>query len=400
MTLISLFDIISSVFISLGTIMMPSDNIYKFEGPMLGNKVTCQIQGWLTTFGFTGTTASNACLAWYFVCIIAFKMSSRTYATRIEPLMYVYVLFLAAFIPSFYLSLDLLNPHGGDSFCTIVPYAVNCDDSEKYRWDECEWGDKDEEDFYRYARLAVYDLTLQFVLIVVGMSIILWTVFRNRKELKILIENESNTHGNEALDNHDDDETPLPQHRIQLLRDLKYSRVLIVQALMYIAAYLLTWMMNFLSFQFSISIFASELINAILFPIQGFWNLLIFLYDKSYLIRQSDGSISFLEAARQIISSPMDIPTMLLSDISFLNVETKDHVSVEGERVHGLEPILDYAMSEIASEFDGLSELRDPQMSVADSSSSSSEKVFSISGVLSIDEASRKNYVKTHESER
>ena len=392
--------------------MMPSDNIYKFEGPMLGNKVTCQIQGWLTTFGFTGTTASNACLAWYFVCIIAFKMSSRTYATRIEPLMYVYVLFLAAFIPSFYLSLDLLNPHGGDSFCTIVPYPLSCDGSEivpyplscdgsdSFLWHECEWGDKDEDDFYRYARLAVYNLFLQFVLIVVGMSIILWTVFRNRKELKILIENESNTHGNEALDNHDDDETPLPQHRIQLLRDLKYSRVLIVQALMYIAAYLLTWMMNFLSFQFSIFCFQLEAVNAILFPIQGFWNLLIFLYDKSYLIRQSDGSISFLEAARQIISSPMDIPTMLLSDISFLNVETKDHVSAEGERVHGLEPILDYAMSEIASEFDGLSELRDPQMSVADSSSSSSEKVFSISGVLSIDEASRKNYVKTHESER
>jgi hypothetical protein len=399
MTLISLFDIISSVFISLGTIMMPSDNIYKFEGPMLGNKVTCQIQGWLTTFGFTGTTASNACLAWYFVCIIAFKMSSRTYATRIEPLMYVYVLFLAAFIPSFYLSLDLLNPHGGDSFCTIVPYPLSCDGSDSFLWHECEWGDKDEDDFYRYARLAVYNLFLQFVLIVVGMSIILLNVFRNRKDIKQLIMDENKLEGNDSFSERIEGDSQL-DNKIQLLRDLKYSRVLIVQALMYVAAYMLTWSIYFFSFQYSIFCFQLEAVNAILFPIQGFWNLLIFLYDKSYLIRQSDGSISFLEAARQIILSPMDIPTMLLSDITFLNVDTKDHVSVEGERVHGLEPILDYAMSEIASEFDGLSELRDPKMSVASSSSSSSEKVFSISGVLSIDEASRKNYVKTHESER
>ena len=41
MAFMSAFDIISSIFIALGTIMMPSDTVYKYAGPLLGNKVTC-----------------------------------------------------------------------------------------------------------------------------------------------------------------------------------------------------------------------------------------------------------------------------------------------------------------------------------------------------------------------
>ena len=51
MALMSAFDIISSIWIPLGTIMMPSASVFKYAGPLLGNQVTCQIQGWLIVFG-------------------------------------------------------------------------------------------------------------------------------------------------------------------------------------------------------------------------------------------------------------------------------------------------------------------------------------------------------------
>lgn len=83
--------------------MVPSDTIYKFAGPLLGNKVTCKIQCWLIVFGIVGTTSMYACLAWYFVCRIAFKMEPLKIRNRIEPVMCVYTLILSFAVPSIYL---------------------------------------------------------------------------------------------------------------------------------------------------------------------------------------------------------------------------------------------------------------------------------------------------------
>ena len=117
MAFMSAFDIISSIFIALGTIMMPSDTMYKFAGPLLGNKVTCQIQGWFIVFGIGGGTSLNACLTWYFVCSIAFEMKAKHIRKYIEPCMYIYTFVIALFGPSIYLSKDLPNPNAYDTFC-------------------------------------------------------------------------------------------------------------------------------------------------------------------------------------------------------------------------------------------------------------------------------------------
>ena len=149
MALMSAFDIISSIFIALGTIMMPSDTMYKYAGPLLGNKNTCKIQGWLVEFGIGGCISLNACLAWYFVCSIVFKIQASQIRKYIEPFMYIYTLFNALFVPSFYLSNDLLNPNSYDTFCTIVAYPESCDDDKWYDWNHCTWSKGDLEDYFR-----------------------------------------------------------------------------------------------------------------------------------------------------------------------------------------------------------------------------------------------------------
>ena len=117
MAFMSFFDIVSSIFIALGTIMVPSDNIFKFAGPMLGNDTTCKIQGWFILFAFAGGTSLNVSLSWYFVCKFAFKMSVHHIAKYIEPIMYTYTVALVFFVTSLYLAMDLIHSNAYDCFC-------------------------------------------------------------------------------------------------------------------------------------------------------------------------------------------------------------------------------------------------------------------------------------------
>ena len=361
MALMSTFDIISSIFIALGTIMMPSDTMYKFAGPLLGNKVTCQIQGWLIVFGLSGSTSLNACLTWYFVCSITFQMKASNIRKYIEPIMYIYTLIIALFGPSFYLSKDLLNPNSYDTFCTIIPYPESCDEDIWYDWNNCTWSEGDLEDHY----VSFILIGLHFLLVVAGMSIILWTTLRNNREIKSLVtENTKRQTYKCSLPSGRngviEDQTPDVQST-NPLRSLRYTRALMLQALMYIGAFMLTWVFNVLSAAFNISDIELDAINCVLFPLQGFWNLLIFLYDKTYLIRQRDkngNDTSFWMAFKQILASPFDAPTIEMSSISIVKIERRDEDDPDEPNDAPLSfRLTDIGLSQIDSLFDGLSEL-------------------------------------------
>ena len=395
MAFMSTFDIMSSAFISLGTIMLPSDNIYKFAGPMLGNDTTCRIQGWLFVFGICGGTSLNASLSWYFVCKFTFKMDANKVARRVEPIMYTYTLLLSLFFPSIYLYNDLLHPNSYDNFCTIVPYPESCDEEKWYDWNYCTWSDGDLDDYFRYANIAVVVIGLQFSLIVFGMSIILWTTYKNSREIKSALllvqqQNRINRHHHQndtfspSVSNTNDISEEQRNEEIKStnhLTDLRYTRVLITQALMYIGAFFLTWIFTLLSGAFNIASFELDAINSVLFPLQGFWNLLIFLYDKTYLIRQRDRRssstrISLWQAFKQILASPSDTPTFVVSNISTVNMEParddddddddddNDLPFVEEETNESPRPPAhtsfesDILLSEIGSEYDDISDLR------------------------------------------
>lgn len=168
MAIMSVFDVIASVFIALGTIMMPSDNVYEFKGPMLGNHVSCQIQGFCIGFGMGGGGALYTCLSWYFVYRVAFKMNADKIKWTIEPMFYSYSFFVAIFIPSYYLSQDFISPIANDSFCTIAPYPSSCE-----TWNDCIWNGQ-------YAlfslKIVIIWVIVSLVLIVGAMIIIIWYV--------------------------------------------------------------------------------------------------------------------------------------------------------------------------------------------------------------------------------
>jgi hypothetical protein len=386
MAFMSFFDIVSSVFIALGTIMLPSDTIYKIVGPMLGNGTTCKIQGWLIMFGLTGGTSLNACLAWYFVCRFAFRVSIHKMKRCIEPLMYGYTMIITLLIPSFFLAADLIHPNAYDCFCTIAPYPESCDEDKWYDWSHCTWKDGVVDDYFNFSSIAYIGIVIYFVLIVVGMCIILWIVKKNNCEIVTLMSNESSS--TNGSDEDQQREVPLPDielnhdentKREQTMIDLKHSRVLIFQALMYIFAFFLTWVLNVLSGGLNITNITMDAINSVLFPLQGFWNLLIFLYDKSYLIRQEskDEEISFWQMIKRVITTPEKNSTFSVTNISAVVGRTEEQFGCKQEQ-----PALDMVYEEI-------SEMRgDLSRSAIKSSTESSKLMLSWVDLSSSEDAS------------
>ena len=121
MTYMSLCDIIQSVFMVLGTIPMPKDNIYKFDGPMLGTLSTCTAQAYMILLSVTTGTLLNLFLSWYYVCDITFKMKPETIQRRLEPIFYILAASYGISVTTVFLYYDLLHAHPFDPFWASRP---------------------------------------------------------------------------------------------------------------------------------------------------------------------------------------------------------------------------------------------------------------------------------------
>jgi hypothetical protein len=100
--------------------------------------------------------------------------------------------------------------------------------------------------------------------------------------------------------------------------------------------------------------------------------------------------MSVLRAMIQSVSSPGDIPSTFISNVSKIDNDTSESIG-EINLISVSENMSDIELSQIGSGFDELSELRDPMMSVADSSSDASEMFSTLSAVLSFEKKSRNN---------
>ena len=126
LALMSVFDIMASVCMALTTLPMPSDDILRFAGPMLGNKTTCRIQGFFTLAGLNGGASLFVCLSWYFLCRITLKMDTHSIRKRLEPVFYVYTLVSSITFTTILLKHDVINSGPKSSYCIIAPDHTPC----------------------------------------------------------------------------------------------------------------------------------------------------------------------------------------------------------------------------------------------------------------------------------
>ena len=147
MALMCVFDIMASVCMALTTLPMPSDDVLRFAGHMIGNTVTCQVQGYIIMFGLIGGGSLYMCLSWYFVLKISLKWDLDTIKTKMEPLFYFVSIFMAIFLPSYCLSKNMIHSVKDNSFCRIAPDHSSCNYSNDKIFFDCEQELFDEYDY-------------------------------------------------------------------------------------------------------------------------------------------------------------------------------------------------------------------------------------------------------------
>lgn len=201
--------------------------------------------------------------------------------------MFAYALFIAIFTPSYIAVRDQFQPIVHSAFCTIsypLQSQQDCDDV------TCQ----DEYASYKISLFFIACLVLvNLLLIFIAMIIILFTFYRFAVGIeKAILEA---VYGDSPSD---------------LISELRSYRSSIAQALMYIFASVLTWL--FLIIRYFDAKYYTDVGVSFFFPLQGFWNMAIFVYDKAHFLYHSDVCDSWWGAIKIVFVSPNHIPSILL----------------------------------------------------------------------------------------
>lgn len=151
------------------------------------------------------------------------------------------------------------------------------------------------------------------------MCIIIFIIFRNEKEYNRV------KNANAALDAEDDN-----------LLKLKQTRTIMKQALMYIATFMIIYVPLTITVSDGIRLndqtYAMEIFHRITTPSHGLWNMLIFVYHKVILLRDSDKSLSNFSAIRTLLFSKAVVSEQMTFDISGIEIQNEsDNRIDEGE---------------------------------------------------------------------
>jgi len=286
-------DVLMSTAIAVTTLAMPRDSIYgQFEGLMLGNQATCNIQGFLFTFGGLCTSMYNASLMVYFYLSIHNRMSDANISRCIEPFLHIASVGYGLVLGIAFLVFELYNPTPFVPWCTIIMYPWWCTGP----------GGTDESHIAKNCLLrgnekgipplrGVLGISFIFILVVVLYSLIniVWTIYSQEK---LLLFSVRQTNYYIAANN-------------IIAQDLRYTKVIFRQSLLYVCAYLLVNIFPV------ISLFGSSLrlqpwfqvTQLSLRPLQGFFNLIIFLNHKVYNARRRSSNLSIYDALRKVFAS-------------------------------------------------------------------------------------------------
>jgi len=283
-------DVLMSTAIAVTTLAMPRDSIYgQFEGLMLGNQATCNIQGFLFTFGSLCTSMYNTSLMVYFYLSIHNRMNDANISRCIEPFFHIASVGYGLVLGTAFLVFELYNPTPFVPWCTIIMYPWWCtgpggtDESAE----NCLLRGNEKG----FALRGVLGISFVFILVVVLYSLIniVWTIYSQEKLLVISVRQ---TNYYIAANN-------------KIAQDLRYTKVIFKQSLLYVCAYLLVNVFPVLSLCGSSLRFQPwfQVMQLTLRPLQGFFNLIIFLNHKVYNARRSSSNLSIYDALRKVFAS-------------------------------------------------------------------------------------------------
>jgi hypothetical protein len=203
---------------------------------------------------------------------------------------------------SFLLNQELLNPGVMYPLCLPTNYPPGCtkDDNPDCRGGELGEGEEHQND----TTLVV--IGLAFSILIITMTLIVHSFYRNERKLLTAVK-----------DN-------LIQENDDAYNDLRHAQetsgIITRQALMYIAAFLITWAFAFIEFLWlkyakdpGDALIAGLAALRLLFqPLQGLFNLIIFVYHKVYMILRSDEDMTVAEALDIVFLHPDKMDDLVL----------------------------------------------------------------------------------------
>jgi hypothetical protein len=338
---ISTSDLFLSISMALTTLPMPAPGDYwtdiiNIQGTRLGNTQTCTAQGFFATVGFFSFFIYDSIsLPLFYLCSIGFKVTMETIENYVEP----FIHFISITIPLF-VTVPLLFQGAynvGTEFlsCAPSPKPWFCKNKNNGGI-ECIRGGSMNATFLNLQTFIFTFFFASFIWRILCMGIICWKVYRTEKRDALLIAEycseftttgQSTTYfrsvsrrtrmqrfGNvsllagrkqDRLIRHEGGQIITMEELIQNGADhYKETKIILFQAMWYILSSIFVQLnlMIALSDVLPESQVLCKTVLLALTGLEGFYNLLIFVFHKVFSMQRSDENLSFLEAMKVIIN--------------------------------------------------------------------------------------------------
>ncbi len=231
-------------------------------------------------------------------------MTEESISRRVLPIMLGISTSSVCTIGIINLSYDFFNPRPYEPFCTVGPYPHNCleDDNDV----ECIRGGNLS---YSMAQGLLFTCLISGLLFLISMMssmvVVVVTVFKTELAWR------------QNGQRRDDVRNP------SRTSDFNNTRTALRQALMYIAAFVLTWIWLCIAL-ISPGKPWNDYLKMFFQPLQGFFNAAIFFTSKVHVLRKSKPDLTRWQALGQVLMSPWTVPLVVVSHIDIVNNENDD----------------------------------------------------------------------------
>jgi len=310
-----------------GTLAMPKDMVYDFNGLVLGNQFTCNLQAFLAILGGSATIPYNACLCIYFMCSISYKMKETTMRRCFEPATHVLCfLFTLSFAVSPWTH-KWYNPTPYQPWCFIMAYPYYCREEADLSADTCTVIRGPAKDSFPTRKMLslyyAFTLSLGPIVAVCCMARIFGTVYSQKKRINSdlrLLRAYNSPLVRLNLSTPSDERSRM----LEIARKRHtYTKVMMIQCIGYIFANVIPIGIQLAQTIPRKSLEQSKLgstlqvLYAILRPSQGFLNFIVFFSQKIHDRRRLDSDLTRVEAAKMVLLEREE-PNFELSGISLV----------------------------------------------------------------------------------
>ena len=304
----SVADILGSVAMALTTLPMPTltGRDFMWNGARIGNHFTCCIQGFFQMFGTSVGYGYNCSLCLYYFCAMALQMREKCIRTRVE-----WMLHSAPIIAGLIFVGPTLFLHGGSFIPEIDPWCtITVDNSGCHGDIQCTLDTWPSSDDRKRVLTGIIGSLIMVASIILCLALVALRVFLKEREVEMTMRVFKDRNCN-----HDN----FPS----LVEKQRNTRVVLIQAFAYIAALSLTLTFPVIRWCRKVyqldnknatsltSMDTIDLLSITFLPLQGFFNLFIFISHKIYNYKRVEMNASTCETIRCIFCTAFEEPIYL-----------------------------------------------------------------------------------------